>query len=772
LIYNNAELNSIEGLKNILSVGGSLYIESNSKLESLAGLDNIKSLGEYLYIADNDVLNDISGIRNIDPSTVKSTNQTWEKDLNIFNNPQLSECAMDLCPFVTFPGLTTDIHDNATGCDSRQEVEASCSPPACTHLTSPVNDAEDVAITTNLSWAPSANADGYLLQVGTSHGGSELLNIDVGNVTTWDPPETFECDQDFYVTIHPYNSNPMAIACNEEVFHTEKVIASAGNDVSICRNGNVQLQASGGTIFIWTPATGLNDPNISNPVASPTVTATYTVMVKNANGCLDTDEITVTVNQPPVPNATATNETGNGFKDGTATCNPTGASPFTYAWSNGESTQTISDLAPGNYTLTVTDAKGCTAEETVSVSAFGCQELTISSSLTNVSCKGACDGSVTITGVTNGVAPYTYAWSNGKTTQTISGLCAGDYYVTVTDSKNCSVTSENFTITEPEALVLTVTSTGETGNSFKDGTATCNPTGVAPFTYAWSNGGNTQTISGLTPGSYTVTVTDANGCTASNTVSVAEFGCQDLKVNVNQSNVSCNGACDGSISVTGITNGVAPYTYAWSNGETSQDISGLCAGDYYVTVTDSKNCSVTSETYTITEPIEISIGNITVNNISESSANGSVQVSVSGGTSPYAYSWTGPNAFTSSLQNPGNLEKGCYYLTVTDANDCIATADSACVDDLRTGVLSIENKMELKLYPNPANDILYLKYNKDAVSNPGGLKIEILSVSGRVVKIRENIADKIDISYLDEGIYFINIITGEGSFHRKFVKIK
>jgi hypothetical protein len=221
-----------------------------------------------------------------------------------------------------------------------------------------------------------------------------------------------------------------------------------------------------------------------------------------------------------------------------------------------------------------------------------------------------------------------------------------------------------------------------------------------------------------------------------------------------------------------VTNGVAPYTYAWSNGETSQDISGLCAGDYYVTVTDSKNCSVTSETYTITEPIEISIGNITVNNISESSANGSVQVSVSGGTSPYAYSWTGPNAFTSSLQNPGNLEKGCYYLTVTDANDCIATADSACVDDLRTGVLSIENKMELKLYPNPANDILYLKYNKDAVSNPGGLKIEILSVSGRVVKIRENIADKIDISYLDEGIYFINIITGEGSFHRKFVKIK
>jgi hypothetical protein len=198
-------------------------------LKSLTGLDNVTKIKGYLSIDHNDILDDISGIRNIDPSTVKSTNQTWKKDLNIFNNPQLSECAMDLCSFVTYPGLTTDIHDNGNLCSDVADITDACTPPACTHLTDPVNGAVDVKVNSNISWAAVTGAAGYWLQVGTTSGGTEILDDNVQQATTWDPQVDFEGGATIYVTVMPYNGAGLLATCSEESFTVEAVSTGVSN---------------------------------------------------------------------------------------------------------------------------------------------------------------------------------------------------------------------------------------------------------------------------------------------------------------------------------------------------------------------------------------------------------------------------------------------------------------------------------------------------------------------------------------------------------------
>jgi len=223
IIDRNSELTSFTGLDNIKSLGGALYIYENIRLNSLAGLDNIKKINGFIYIADNDVMNNISDIRNIDPATVKSTDQNWKKDLNIFNNKGLSECAMNLCSFLTYPNLTTDIHDNGNSCSDVTVMRDACTPPACSQLTDPVNGTMDVKTNSNISWTAVAGAAGYWLQVGTTSGGNDIFDADMQQATTWDPPADFDGGTTIYVTVMPYNSAHLLATCSEESFTVEAV---------------------------------------------------------------------------------------------------------------------------------------------------------------------------------------------------------------------------------------------------------------------------------------------------------------------------------------------------------------------------------------------------------------------------------------------------------------------------------------------------------------------------------------------------------------------
>jgi len=387
-----------------------------------------------------------------------------------------------------------------------------------------------------------------------------------------------------------------------------------------------------------------------------------------ANGSYVDVALKVTIPPPPTITITHTNNICFGGNTGTASAVIThGSAPFTYLWSpSGGTAATATGLTAGVYTVTVTDALSRTATATVTITQP--DEILANGLITNVACHGANNGSITLS-PTGGTLPYSYLWNTGSRNASLSNLVAGTYSVTITDGNSC-VKTESFTITEPTVLTTSGTQVDVSTYKGSDGSATVSASGgTAPYTYLWSNGVTGSTASGLTAGTYTVTVTDANGCT-----SVLDFVITQpiplMIQSVSQTNVSCNGGNDGTATVV-VIGGNAPYTYQWSpTGGTGATATGLTAGTYSVLITEATGDAIT-ETFTITEPQAIlaSISqktDITCNFAS----NGTATVTVSGGTAPYTYFWS--NGMTTATAN--NLNVGTYNVQVVDAKGCKATA--------------------------------------------------------------------------------------------------
>jgi len=372
----------------------------------------------------------------------------------------------------------------------------------------------------------------------------------------------------------------------------------------------------------------------------------------------------------PAPTLTTTQSSNICFGGNTAMASVVvedGSAPFTYLWSpSGGTAATATGLTAGVYTVTVTDALSRAVTATVTITEP--DEILANGLITNVACHGANNGSITLS-PTGGTLPYTYLWNTGDTGISLSNLVPGTYSVTITDGNSC-VKTESFTITEPTVLTTSGTQVDVSTYKGSDGSATVSASGgTAPYTYLWSNGVTGSTASGLTAGTYTVTVTDANGCT-----SVLDFVITQpiplMIQSVSQTNVSCNGGNDGTATVV-VIGGNAPYTYQWSpTGGTGATATGLTAGTYSVLITEATGDAIT-ETFTITEPQAIlaSISqktDITCNFAS----NGTATVTVSGGTAPYTYFWS--NGMTTATAN--NLNVGTYNVQVVDAKGCKATA--------------------------------------------------------------------------------------------------
>ncbi|MES2701554.1 MAG: Ig-like domain-containing protein, partial [Bacteroidota bacterium] len=455
-------------------------------------------------------------------------------------------------------------------------------------------------------------------------------------------------------------------ALNASASTTANVSCNGGS------NGAIDLTISGGTTsYNYSWSNGATSEDLTGLSAGA-----YNVTVTDANGCTATASATVT--QPSSAlNASVTgfaNISCNGGSNGSIDLAVSGgAGTYTYNWSNGATTQDITGVTAGTYSVTVTDANSCIATAAATLTQPSAAISASAATTANVLCNGGSNGAISLT-VSGGAGSYVYSWSNGATTQNISGIAAGSYSVTVTDANGCTDVAFA-TVTQPViALAASATTISNvTCNGGSNGSIDLTVSGgTGTYTYGWSNDATGQDLGGLPAGTYTVTVTDANGCTATASATVTEPASALSASAATTSNVSCHGGANGAIALS-VSGGTASYTYNWSNGATTQNLSGLSAGSYSVTVTDASGCSATASA-TVTQPSSaLNASAATTSNVScNGGANGTIALSVSGGTTSYTYNWS--NGATT--QNLGGLSAGSYSVTVTDANGCTATASA------------------------------------------------------------------------------------------------
>lgn len=451
--------------------------------------------------------------------------------------------------------------------------------------------------------------------------------------------------------------------------------ASASATASpVCSGGNLSLFASGGGTYSWSGPGGFTSSS-QNPVRYGVTGAqagTYAVTITTTEGCTATASVAVAVNTGPSLTTAPTNA-NCGMSNGSINLTvSSGTSPYTYLWSNNATIEDLGSLPAGNYRVTVTDNNGCTSSANGSVSnPAPAPSLTALS--TAVSCSGGSNGSISLT-VSGGTAPYSYLWSNGATSQNISALNAGIYGVIVTDATGCQgVTAA--TVTQPNALQVDATQVNVACNAAATGSISLLVTGgTSPYSYAWSGPtaiGNTATPTNLLTGTYNVTVTGTGGCTATQSFVLTQPAA--LSASATATAVSCFGGTNGNVNLTA-SGGTAPYSFSWvrSGGgfaASTQDIGSLSAGTYNVTITDARGCT-TAASAVVSQPTQVALANTVANVSCNGGANGSINLTPSGGTPAYTFIWS----HGATTEDIGSRAAGTYIVTATDSRGCTASS--------------------------------------------------------------------------------------------------
>lgn len=408
------------------------------------------------------------------------------------------------------------------------------------------------------------------------------------------------------------------------------------------------------------PPLGIDDIELSSPAGGSLCTSINSVSVPSSSSVSST----VSVN-----NTSCSGNTGSAMVIASG-----GSTPYTYLWSSGQSTSSITGLAAGNYYITVTDFSGCTSVDTAIINSTGAPTAGITGN--NVSCNGGSDGSAN-TFVNGGTSPYAYLWSNGQTTSSSTGLAAGNYSVTITDNSNCTAIS---TVTISEPLPMSGTPTvADASCGMSDGSVTMAPSGGAtPYSFLWTNGQTGAAATSLPAGTYSVTVTDAGGCTQVFSATVSNAGAPSVSISV--VDPSCYGGNNGSATVNA-SGGSTPYTYLWSNGSTQSQISNLPAQVYFVTVTDAGNCqAIVSDTVDNPPPLLVAFAG---GDDTDTICNGnSSAITAFGGIS---YQWNTGQTGSSITVSPAT--DTFFIVTATDASGCTGT-DTFYVEVMNASITS------------------------------------------------------------------------------------
>jgi len=468
---------------------------------------------------------------------------------------------------------------------------------------------------------------------------------------------------------------------------------------------------------------------------------TYSVTVTVSTGCTASATTTITGSPTSVSVTFTTTPANCGSSNGAATANVSGGTtPYTYLWSTSGTSNNINNVPAGGYSLTVTDASGCSVSNTANISNAGAP--TVSIQPTPPSCYGGNNGSA-LAAATGGSTPYSYNWSSGAQSATASGLVAGTYTVTVTDASTC-LAVQSVTIVNPAQVSASISTTAATCGSANGSVSATGSGGNGVFVYLWSTGSSAATVSNLAGGSYTVTVTDGKGCSVASNAQVASVPGPATSVSV--TNGSCQATASINLSVSG---GTTPYTYAWSNGASTEDLSPIAAGSYTVTVTDANGCKSTNSA-SVTDNSNITLTFSTQN--PSSGNNGSITVDAAGGTSPYTYNWS--NGGNTATVN--NLAAGTYTVTVTDQTGCIKVSTVSLVG---TGISTVVNIASIKVYPNPAGNNCNIMVELNTAQN---ISFEIYNSIGQSMwnkKLDDFTSgiETVDISNFAQGIYIVKI---------------
>jgi len=578
----------------------------------------------------------------------------------------------------------------------------------------------------------------------TVNGGTAPYSYQWSNGFTGQDPQGLLATS-FSVTVTDANS--CSTSGNWTVNQPANLTITTSTTIATCvANGSANVSVSGGTApYSYQWSNGASTSSINAPAGM------YTVIVTDANGCQISGATTIGTPVPVTATGSANSLSCFGSNNGSINLTVNGSSPFSYAWTNGATTQNLTGLSAGSYSVTVTASNGCTTTQS-----FVINQPSILGATTSTTHALCYNGTGIVTAIASGgTMPYTYTWSNGATTMSASAL-AGVHTVTVTDANGC-IAQASTIVTQPSQLLSLISSQTNiacAGNN--NGSATVSVIGgTAPYSLLWSNGAQTQTAFGLSAGNYTVTVTDANGCSTTNTATITTAG--SALYGSMTSNPSCGNSNNGSIT-TSVSGGQQPYSYQWSNGANSPSISGLAPGNYSVTITDANGCQWQgSQQITGSPGIIINLNNqvLCENN------NNLINASFTGGTWPYQFIWTTPSGQIFTTYNINPIEQGVYQLTIIDAFGCQASG-SMFITLIPCDPLSVDNifsNENITLFPNPISlggiaTIQFPYHNNDVA-------VQLMDISGKILS-EDKVLDenyKLHTSGLSSGTYIVRIVS-------------
>ncbi len=536
---------------------------------------------------------------------------------------------------------------------------------------------------------------------------------------------------------------------------------------SICYGG-IDLSISGGIPpYSYNWSNGANTEDLGGISIG-----SYEVTVSDAHTCESTDSFNINYAASPLtvlmsPNHLTCYQSGNG----SINVNITGGlnDTLSFQWSNGAATQNLENLVAGIYELTVSqNSYQCVAAQQIELlePAF----INIQESIINDSCFAA-PGGVDVS-IIGGTPPYTYNWSTGDTSSNISNLASGNYVLTITDANNCTAQEEyliNLPITPfsleliPENISCFGLSNGSVNTIISGGF-------TDTIVYNWSDGQSTETINGLTPGSYQLTITQLNN--QCELVATADITMPDeLVPNENINDVLCNGGNSGFITINP-SGGTPPYSYSWNNGSTDSIASNLGAYNYVVSIIDANVC-IESFTFSVGQPNPFTVSPIITHNSNLTNPNGSIDISTMGGTQPLSYLWsTG-----STLPDATYLASGTYGLTITDNNGCV-WEDEFVIQDLTQIHWLESSSSEFNLEQNQPNPFGSSTNLRIQLPRESSINLSIYNLLGEEVfeiysgtKGKGSHHFKFNRNTLPAGTYFIKLSSQEGKLSKKMTII-